>query len=120
MSAVEARVPKPDPHAYIASALRTLETEHDGLRALSSRCATDWRESFVAAVDDHSPRTRPADRLRHGQIRHIARKIAATLASTGTPAFFVHAADASHGDLGMITTGRCDARTCLGGRDRRA
>src|SRR4026209_842349 len=38
-----------------------------------------------------------------GKSCHIARKIAATLASTGTPAFFVHAAEASHGDLGMIT-----------------
>jgi arabinose-5-phosphate isomerase len=40
-----------------------------------------------------------------GKSGHIARKIAATLASTGTPAYFVHAADASHGDLGMITAG---------------
>src|SRR5207245_7842589 len=39
-----------------------------------------------------------------GKSGHVARKIAATLASTGTPAFFVHAAEASHGDLGMITT----------------
>jgi arabinose-5-phosphate isomerase len=39
-----------------------------------------------------------------GKSGHIARKIAATLASTGSPAFFVHAADASHGDLGMITS----------------
>jgi arabinose-5-phosphate isomerase len=39
-----------------------------------------------------------------GKSGHVGRKIAATLASTGTPAFFVHAADASHGDLGMITS----------------
>jgi len=38
-----------------------------------------------------------------GKSGHIARKIASTLASTGTPAFFVHAAEAAHGDLGMIT-----------------
>jgi arabinose-5-phosphate isomerase len=38
-----------------------------------------------------------------GKSGHIARKIAATLASTGTPAFFVHPGEASHGDLGMIT-----------------
>ena len=38
-----------------------------------------------------------------GKSGHIANKIAATLASTGTPAFFMHAAEASHGDLGMIT-----------------
>jgi arabinose-5-phosphate isomerase len=40
-----------------------------------------------------------------GKSGHIARKIAATLASTGTPAFFVHPGEASHGDMGMITTG---------------
>jgi arabinose-5-phosphate isomerase len=40
-----------------------------------------------------------------GKSGHIARKIAATLASTGTPAFFVHPAEASHGDLGMVTPG---------------
>ena len=39
-----------------------------------------------------------------GKSGHIARKIAATLASTGTPAFFVHPAEASHGDLGMVTS----------------
>jgi arabinose-5-phosphate isomerase len=38
-----------------------------------------------------------------GKSGHVARKVASTLASTGTPAFFVHAAEASHGDLGMIT-----------------
>jgi arabinose-5-phosphate isomerase len=38
-----------------------------------------------------------------GKSGHIARKIAATMASTGTPAYFVHPAEASHGDLGMIT-----------------
>src|SRR6059036_2427497 len=38
-----------------------------------------------------------------GKSGHVARKLAATLASTGTPAFFVHTAEASHGDLGMIT-----------------
>ena len=39
-----------------------------------------------------------------GKSGHVARKIAATFASTGTPAFFVHPSEASHGDLGMITT----------------
>jgi len=40
-----------------------------------------------------------------GKSGHVGRKIAATLASTGTPAFFVHAGEAGHGDLGMITSG---------------
>ena len=39
-----------------------------------------------------------------GKSGHIARKIAATMASTGTPAFFLHPGEASHGDLGMVTT----------------
>ena len=41
-----------------------------------------------------------------GKSGHVGRKIAATLASTGTPALFVHPAEASHGDLGMVTAGR--------------
>ena len=89
---------------YVASALRTLETGREGLAALKAAIADGLGASFMAAVDT----------IRHargrlivtgmGKSGHIARKIAATLASTGTPAFFVHAADASHGDLGMITS----------------
>ena len=52
-----------------------------------------------------------------GKSGHIARKIAATLSSTGTPAYFVHPAEASHGDLGAITAGRCAADAVLGRRD---
>jgi arabinose-5-phosphate isomerase len=91
-------------HAYVASALRTLESESEGLAALASTVCGGLGEPFVAAVD----RIRQArGRLivtGMGKSGHIARKIAATLASTGTPAFFVHAGDASHGDLGMITS----------------
>ena len=46
-----------------------------------------------------------------GKSGHIGKKIAASLASTGTPSFFVHPAEASHGDLGMLTDG--DLRRCL-------
>jgi arabinose-5-phosphate isomerase len=42
-----------------------------------------------------------------GKSGHVARKIAATLASTGTPAFFLHPAEASHGDLGMVARAMC-------------
>jgi arabinose-5-phosphate isomerase len=74
------------------------------LEALAAAMCDGLGTSFVAAVDEI--------RRAHGRLivtgmgksGHIARKIAATLASTGTPAFFVHAADASHGDLGMITS----------------
>ena len=74
-----------------------------------------------------SPRSRPFAQARGrvivtgmGKSGHVARKIAATLASTGTPAFFVHAADASHGDLGMITSDDVMLVLVLVGRDRRA
>ena len=60
--------------------------------------------SFVAAVEKIRSARGRVIVTGMGKSGHIARKIAATLASTGTPAFFVHAADASHGDLGMITS----------------
>jgi arabinose-5-phosphate isomerase len=93
--------PAASPH--IASALRTLDTERDGLAALAAAMCDGLGAPFVAAVE--------TIRNAHGRVivtgmgksGHVGRKIAATLASTGTPAFFVHAADASHGDLGMIT-----------------
>ena len=93
--------PATSPH--IASALRTLDTERDGLAALAAAMCDGLGAPFVAAVE--------TIRNAHGRVivtgmgksGHVGRKIAATLASTGTPAFFVHAADASHGDLGMIT-----------------
>jgi arabinose-5-phosphate isomerase len=104
MGSADARVLKPEPHAFIASALRTLDTEREGLAALAAAMCDGLGPAFVDAVD--------TIRRAHGRLivsgmgksGHIARKIAATFASTGTPAFFVHAADASHGDLGMITT----------------
>ena len=87
--------------ADISAARRVLETECAGLAALAR--SIDY--SFAAAVEAMS--------RAHGQGRvivtgmgksgHVGRKIAATLASTGTPAQFVHPGEASHGDLGMIT-----------------
>jgi arabinose-5-phosphate isomerase len=104
MSSADARVLKPVPHAFVASALRTLETEREGLAALAAAMCGGLGPAFVAAIDTIR---RARGRLivtGMGKSGHVARKIAATLASTGTPAFFVHAADASHGDLGMITS----------------
>jgi len=90
--------------SYIASALRTLDAEREGIAALAAAMSDSLGLSFVAAVDRiHTARGRVIV-TGMGKSGHIARKIAATLASTGTPAFFVHAADASHGDLGMITS----------------
>jgi arabinose-5-phosphate isomerase len=104
MNSADARVLKPAPHAFIASALRTLDTEREGLAALAAAMCDGLGPAFVDAVETIH---RAHGRLivsGMGKSGHIARKIAATFASTGTPAFFVHAADASHGDLGMITT----------------
>ncbi|MDE1974430.1 MAG: KpsF/GutQ family sugar-phosphate isomerase [Hyphomicrobiales bacterium] len=59
---------------------------------------------FIAAVDKIRAARGRVIVTGMGKSGHVARKIAATLASTGTPAFFVHAAEASHGDLGMVTS----------------
>ena len=85
--------------AALASARRTLQIEGRALQELSARLDS----SFVGAVDMLLRCRGRVVVSGIGKTGHIARKIAATLASTGTPAFFVHAAEAVHGDLGMIT-----------------
>lgn len=81
------------------SALRTIEIERSAIAALSDRID----DNFVQACEMLLNCKGRAVVLGIGKSGHIARKIAATLASTGTPALFVHAAEASHGDIGMIT-----------------
>jgi arabinose-5-phosphate isomerase len=93
--------PAASPH--IASALRTLGTERDGVAALAAAMCDGLGAPFVAAVETIRNARGRVIVTGMGKSGHVGRKIAATLASTGTPAFFVHAADASHGDLGMIT-----------------
>lgn len=80
------------------SARRVLAAETEGLRALAG--ALD--SGFVRALDLLSGATGRVIVTGMGKSGHVARKIAATLASTGTPALFVHPAEASHGDLGMV------------------
>jgi len=87
----------------VASALRTLELECDGIAQLREALAGPMARPFGAAL-----RLLRAARGRVivtgiGKSGHIGQKIAATFASTGRPAFFVHPTEASHGDLGMIT-----------------
>jgi arabinose-5-phosphate isomerase len=89
---------------FVTSALRTLETEREGLAALAAAIGDGLGASFVSAVETIRDARGRLIVTGMGKSGHIARKIAATLASTGTPAYFVHAADASHGDLGMITS----------------
>ena len=87
----------------IASALRTLEAEASGVTALAAALQSDLGPAFVAAAELILKAKGRLIITGLGKSGHIGRKIAATFASTGTPAFFVHAAEASHGDLGMIT-----------------
>src|SRR5438477_58211 len=89
--------------AAVTSALRTLEAEGSGIAALSAALQSDLGTVFTAATDLIRNAKGRLIVTGLGKSGHVARKIAATLASTGTPAFFVHAAEASHGDLGMIT-----------------
>ena len=99
---------KPEPDAsqrspLIDSALRTLETEAGGIAALVAAIHGALAQPLVAAVELIA---RSKGRLivtGMGKSGHVGRKIAATFASTGTPAYFVHPGEASHGDLGMIT-----------------
>ncbi|HET8920323.1 MAG TPA: KpsF/GutQ family sugar-phosphate isomerase [Xanthobacteraceae bacterium] len=104
MSASDAKKAKPALSGHLVSALRTLETESGGLAALAAAMADGLGTPFAAAVETIRTARGRVIVTGMGKSGHVARKIAATLASTGTPAFFVHAADASHGDLGMITS----------------
>ena len=106
-SAPEAALQLSTPDKDIEAARRVIEFEADGLAAL----AAGLDDSFVAAVDLLIGVTGRVAVSGMGKSGHVARKIAATMASTGTPAIFVHAAEASHGDLGMIT--REDVVICL-------
>src|SRR6201982_4249955 len=89
--------------ASVQSALRTLDAEGSGIAAINAALQADLGEPFARSGDlIRSARGRLII-TGLGKSGHIGRKIAATFASTGTPAFFVHAAEDSHGDLGMIT-----------------
>lgn len=87
----------------IASAARTLQFESLGLRALEAALKTDLAPHFAAAVATLRDCQGRVIVTGIGKSGHIALKVAGTLSSTGTPAYFVHPSEASHGDLGMIT-----------------
>jgi arabinose-5-phosphate isomerase len=87
--------------ADLASARRVLEHARTGLEAM----AQNLGDAFVAAIDTLAKVTGRVIVSGVGKSGHVGRKIAATMASTGTPAFFVHAGEASHGDMGMIAKG---------------
>lgn len=87
----------------IESALRTLDVESEGLARLREVLGNGLGDAFADAVRrlDTAPGRVIVTGV--GKSGHIGQKIAATFASTGRPAFFVHPTEASHGDLGMIT-----------------
>lgn len=85
--------------AILASGQRTIFAEADALNQLGHRLADDFVDAAQLILN--CPGRVVVMGL--GKSGHIGRKIAATLASTGTPAFFVHSAEALHGDLGMVT-----------------
>ena len=81
----------------------TLQIEADAILALKARLTSDEHDDFARATALLLSCTGRVVVSGMGKSGHIARKIAATLASTGTPALFVHPAEAAHGDLGMVT-----------------
>lgn len=86
---------------FRTSARRTLDLEQQAISALAGKLCADFDQAceLILACEGRVVVTGM------GKSGHIGGKIAATLASTGTPAFFVHPGEASHGDLGMITPG---------------
>ena len=89
----------PDDEPLIASAHRALAIEARALGALGARVGAAFAQACRLCLACHGRVVVTG----MGKSGHIAGKIAATLASTGTPAFFLHPAEAGHGDLGMIT-----------------
>lgn len=91
------------PHS-LALAHETLEIEAAAILGLKKRLGAgeSFHRALALVLTNHANRGRVVV-MGMGKSGHIGRKIAATLASTGTPAMFVHPAEASHGDLGMIT-----------------
>jgi arabinose-5-phosphate isomerase len=89
----------PDSAHVLALARQVLTTEAHAIEALAARLDSAFADAVVRILDCRGRVIVTG----MGKSGHIARKIAATLASTGTPSFFVHPSEASHGDLGMIT-----------------
>src|SRR3546814_316025 len=93
------KTPSTAGHDALASAHRTFTSEIQALQALSARLDDSFQQAVTMLLACQGRIVVTGI----GKSGHIARKIAATLASTGTPAFFMHGAEAIHGDLGMLT-----------------
>ncbi|WP_145478385.1 KpsF/GutQ family sugar-phosphate isomerase [Stenotrophomonas rhizophila] len=88
-----------DPAALVDSGRRVFGIERDALAAVAGRLGEDFARACQLVLESRGRVVATG----MGKSGHVARKIAATLASTGTPAFYVHPGEAGHGDLGMIT-----------------
>jgi len=98
--AVSPQLPHPaDAAALVASGRRVFEIERDALGAVAERLGEAFSQACQLVLQSKGRVVATG----MGKSGHVARKIAATLASTGTPAFYVHPGEAGHGDLGMIT-----------------
>lgn len=95
-------VPRMTDEAAIARVIQTVDTEMQGLQAMREALGNGLATSFLACVHAIEASGGSVVVTGMGKSGHIGHKIAATLASTGTHAHFVHPAEASHGDLGMI------------------
>lgn len=93
------------PSTPAESAARTVQAEIEGLHALSRSLGAELQAPFARAVDIILAARGRVVVTGMGKSGHVARKVASTLASTGTPAFYLHPGEASHGDLGMMTAG---------------
>jgi arabinose-5-phosphate isomerase len=91
--------PRNLPADFIAAGRRALEIEGRAIAALIPRLDAGFARACVLCLESRGRVIVTG----MGKSGHIGRKIAATFASTGTPSFFMHAAEASHGDIGMIT-----------------
>jgi arabinose-5-phosphate isomerase len=94
---------RPSSTRSLEMAQNVLRIEAAAVLRLGERLATDGSGAFARAVDLIFSCHGRVIVSGIGKSGHVARKIASTMASTGTPAYFVHAAEAVHGDLGMIT-----------------
>ena len=86
-------------NSFVTDAKKVLKIEADALGKLKDNLPIDFSD-LVKRIQSLTGRVIVSG---VGKSGHIGNKIAATLASTGTPAYFIHATEASHGDLGMIT-----------------
>ena len=99
MTAARKNAPKPDGTGALDRAREVLVIEAAAITGLIARLDENFPRAVDIILNSHGRVTVSGI----GKSGHIARKIASTMASTGTPAYFVHPAEASHGDLGMVT-----------------